>query len=193
MVKNNSKGAANTAPAFNLRPINANDVFLMAKIIRNIGISDFLNSFDTNTIQALAYKSPTKMEGGEVVPLPRKEWTDGQRAAELAALEVIGNLDVKVVDVLLSHLPECKGSLFQLLAESTGTSIDEIQNMGAIEFIDLLDRYIGREEFSDFFTAAARLMGSSRGLNISMQSTDATQTQKKRSTKHSISDTSTNS
>ena len=78
--------------------------------------------------------------------------------------------NIRAVIAARKRYPECEKAIFTLLANCTGTTVEEIRNMDAVSFIDLLDQYVSREEFGDFFMRAWKLLSRSGNTNLQISS-----------------------
>ena len=165
-------GAERSAP-FVLGPMRAADVFQLVRILRVMGFNQIGNLLDPKKRRDLSYKKPQmRGEGGTLVDLPRDQWTEAMVAAETKYQLAMSSLLMDVIDMILDHIanPECEKAIFTLLANCTGATVEEIRNMDAVSFIDLLDQYVSREEFGDFFMRAWKLLSRSGNTNSQISS-----------------------
>lgn len=159
----NQAGAAEqAAPAFNLKPITAEDAFVLMKIINKIGINNVSKSIDPETLKRLAWKRPQKQEisknGTPVTKdLPVEEWTDQQIKAETEYEIAMGQLSVAATMTVVENFPSCEKEIYQLLAKSMDEEESDVRGMNGAEFMALLQEYTGRQEFADFFTGYLKL------------------------------------
>lgn len=128
---------------YTFRLLGAPDIFLMAKIISKIGINEFKACFETDGIKNLI-----------------------QNAA-LDAKEKDGNSDIisigagvflEIANVILCNLPKCEAEIYQILAQTSNLTIDEIKAPGnAAMFLEMVIDFIKKEEFRDFIKVVSRL------------------------------------
>lgn len=127
--------------AYTLREMTADDVFPMFKIISGIGLKEFkaaLKSDDAKAaIAAIAASKPDEKV---------------QNAADIGI-----TIAVNIADVIFSNLPKCKDDIYKLLSGLSGMSMKEIAALPMAEFMNMVVDTIKKEEFKDFFRAAARL------------------------------------
>ena len=176
MEQMNNTGAEKSAP-FVLGPMKASDVFQMVRILRVLGFNEIGKLLDPKKRKDLAFKKPqTRGNGGGLVDLPRDKWTEAMIAAETRYQVAMSSLLMEVIGMILDHItdPECEKAIFTLLASCTGATVEEIRNMDAVCFIDLLDQYVSREEFSDFFMRAWKLLSRSGNTGSQISSSVAT-------------------
>jgi hypothetical protein len=167
-----SKNAGGNTPAYSLRAITTTDVFQMVRILRKLDIKSIFGNMDKNLLAAAEFKPPMKMEDGKPVPLPFEDWTEAQIEMQMKSEIATQQLGSYFLGALIDQIPSCEQEICKLLADSIGQDIDVIKTMSGVEFILLLQRYIDRDEFKGFFTAAWRLLGKmdSRSVSSSMQS-----------------------
>lgn len=123
--------------AYTLREMTAEDVFPMFKIISGIGLKEFKGCFEADSVKA-AIKG-------------------GAEEEEPDAAEVGFTIALGIADVLFSNLPKCKNDIYKLLSGLSGMSTKEIAALPMAVFMNMVVDTIKKEEFADFFQAAARL------------------------------------
>ena len=64
---------------------------------------------------------------------------------------------VNIADVIFSNLPKCKADIYKLLSGLSGMSAKDIAALPMPVFMNMVVDTIKKEEFKDFFWAAARL------------------------------------
>lgn len=123
--------------AYTLREMTAEDVFPMFKIISGIGLKEFKGCFEADSVKAA-------IKGG----------AEGEKpdAAEVGFTIALG-----IADVLFANLPKCKNDIYKLLSGLSGMSTKEIAALPMAVFMNMVVDTIKKEEFADFFQAAARL------------------------------------
>lgn len=152
-------GAEQSAPEFVLRDLKAMDVWQFVRILTKLDLKNFKNAIDPKVIRAAEWKPPMMMnEQGEEVPLPREKWTDRQIDAELQAELANDELLWSILGMVMEHIGSCEYDVNRLLAMGTGKTVEEIQNMDAGLYMELIAAYISREGFRDFFTQAWNLL-----------------------------------
>ena len=127
--------------AYTLREMTADDVFPMVKIISGIGLKEFKTAFEAEDVKAAI----AAMTGGKA---------EGEKP-DAAAIGI--TIAVNIADVIFSNLPKCKGDIYKLLSGLSGMSAKDIAALPMPVFMDMVVDTIKKEEFRDFFGAAARL------------------------------------
>lgn len=172
----NENGAEKSAP-FILHEIKAPEVFQMVRILKLLGFGEISGLADNRTRQALSYKAPMmQVKGGGTEPLPRDQWTEAQIEAETKYQVALSGILIKVIGLIIERIgnPELETAVYTLLALGTGAEVKQIRALDAVDFIDLLDRYVSREGFSDFFTRAWKLFARSENQSSQISSIAAT-------------------
>lgn len=127
----------NEEKAYTLREMTAEDVFPMFKIISGIGLKEFKGCFEADSVKAA-------VKGG----------ADGEKPN---ATEVGFTIVLSIADVVFANLPKCKNDIYKLLSGLSGMSTKEIAALPVAVFMNMVVDTIKKEEFADFFRAAARL------------------------------------
>ena len=122
---------------YEIRPLNARDIFPMTKIIRKIGLKEFGKCFEPED---------TFSENGE-----EKSTED---LAEIVGVSVV----LKVVDIILEHLPDAGEEVFAFIAGLIGRTKDEVAMLPMDVFFELVVDVFKRKEFVGFMKAVSRLV-----------------------------------
>ena len=117
-----------------LRDLEAEDLFLMTKIIGAIGINEFKGCFQSDAVKRA-------IEGGDGVSF------------KTVGFEVF----FEAANVITKNLHLCKEDLYTLLADLSGMKVDQIRKLKAVKFIRMLKELVKKEEFKDFFMEASEL------------------------------------
>lgn len=141
-----------------LRELKAADVWQLVRILGKLRIKEFAKTIDKKDIEALDYKKPMMRVNGKEVPLPKEKYTEAQIEAETRAEIVWDKLMMDVIGFLIENMGNCEYDVNKLLAMGTGSTTEEISAMDAIEYIELIEQYIYREGFYDFFMRAWKLL-----------------------------------
>lgn len=128
----------NTAKAYELRTLCAEDVFPMFKIISKIGIKEFKSCFESEDVKE-AIKSATNGENQN-------------------DLEVIGiGVALEIASVIMANIPQAKEDIYLFLAQVSGMSKDDIRNLPISTFTEMIIDVVKKEEFKDFFGVVSKL------------------------------------
>lgn len=129
---------------YTIRPLNARDIFPMTKIIRKIGLKDFGKCFEPEEINAIV-ETFSEENGTE------KNVND---LAEVVGVSVV----LKIVDIILEHLPEAGEEVFAFVGGLIGKTKDDVATLPMDVFFDLIVAVFKRKEFVGFMKAVSRLV-----------------------------------
>lgn len=128
---------------YKFRLLGAPDIFLMAKIIKKIGIKEFKACFESDGIKSLIQNAimDAKNEG---------------RDSDIMSVGI--GVALELADVILGNLPKCEDDIYQILSQTSNLSVEEIKAPGnAAMFLEMVIDFIKKEEFRDFIKVASRL------------------------------------
>jgi len=155
----NTNDAGAIAPAFVLRDLKSSDVWQLVRVLRKFNLAEAVKLIDRDTLKKSRFEMPTKMVDGEIVPMPKDEWTPAQRKAFGAAQAANDELVWQVLDIVINNISGCEDEVNKLLAMGIDKDINYIKNMDAGDYLNLIVQYVTREGFSDFFMQAQNLLG----------------------------------
>lgn len=121
---------------FNLRKLNAKDIFSVSRIIGKIGVSNFKRCFSSDEVKQLV---------GTMTEEDKKDEKKVSAVGIAAAIEI--------ADVLFTHLPDCERELYSFLSSVSGVKAEELPMS---DFLELIIEVIKKPEFKDFFKVALR-------------------------------------
>lgn len=133
-----------------MRELKGDDLFTLLSIVGKLDIKDeFIKMFEnnSNTDKVVAMdkqkKEPTKAEKAKQ-----------EAEAEKRGMEVMANLLQKV----LVNIGTIKKDINSLLADLTGQTVKDIQNLGLKEYTALVMAFFKKPELADFFSSIASLL-----------------------------------
>ena len=124
---------------YTLRPLKADDLFTMLRILHKIGLEELRKCFD----------------GEEVRQAITADGKDEDSAAAAAGMQIMTG----VASLVAERLPECRMELYQFLASLSGMKEKEIAELPMATFAGMLMDTLRKEEFADFFTQLFRSRG----------------------------------
>lgn len=127
------------AKAFELRNLEADDMFPMFQIISKIGIKEFKSCFESDAVKAAV----TNIANGK----------DGN--TDVAAVGMMIGLDI--AGILLANIGRAKEDIYCLLANLSGMTRDQIAKLPMLTFTEMVIAVVKKEEFKDFFQAVTKL------------------------------------
>ena len=138
---NTIEQAPEKVPVYTFRKLGAPDVFLMFKILSKIGINEFTDCLDKDSVKKLL----AKLTGN----------TDGENVT-IAGISVT----LEVANVILGNLPKCEQEIYQMLANVSNLTVKEIKALNMITFMEMVIDFVKKEEFRDFIQVVSRLFKS---------------------------------
>ena len=119
---------------YEFRKLVATDIFTMTKIISAIGVHKFSNCFKSEEVKKLI--------------------SDTDKNSMLVGAGVF----LEVAQVILEGLDKCEANVYKLLADTSNLSVDDIKNLEAVTFFEMIIDFCKKEEFMGFFSAASKLL-----------------------------------
>ena len=124
---------------FELRKLQASDLFALAKIIKGIGLSKIKDAIDVNAI-VTAKKSET-----------------AENAAETATRLGV-DIVTSVLGVIVENLENIENDVYRFAGSVANMKPADVAKMDMGDFMDVLITTIQKEEFKDFFKRASKLI-----------------------------------
>lgn len=121
---------------FELRPLEASDIFMMTSIISKVGVKRIANCFKLS-------EEEKTMNDGE------------QNAKENDIGEIVF---FNIADLVLERLEYCQDAICRLLSALSGMKEAEIKKMNPVVYLEMFMTVIKSPEFADFFTQAYELL-----------------------------------
>lgn len=118
-----------TEKAYTLRNLEAKDVFIVSKILSQIGLKEFKEAFDL------------------------KLFSSEEKDIEAVGMAVFFDMS----QVLLGNLPKCENDIYSFLASLSDIEVKEIESLPMNTFIEMLVDVFRKEEFTDFFNLVSKL------------------------------------
>lgn len=118
-----------TEKAYTLRNLEAKDVFIVSKILSQIGLKEFKEAFDLKLFSA------------------------EEKDIEAVGMAVFFDMS----QVLLGNLPKCENDIYSFLASLSDIEVKEIESLPMNTFIEMVIDVFRKEEFTDFFKLVSKL------------------------------------
>lgn len=125
-----------TNKKYELRKLNASDIFPMSRIIGKIGIDEFGKCFESAAVQQII-----------------KNGTGKESIQDAAGIQVV----LEIANIIISNLGNVEKEIFQFLSNISGLSLNEVKNLEMAEFAVMLIDVVKKEEFMDFFKVVSKL------------------------------------
>ena len=122
-----------------LRNLQASDLFGMVRILKGIGLSRIKSAIDFDKIKE-AIKNMTEENSAEITTQ--------------VGTEVI----LSVIEVIIENLPEVETEIYKFVGGVANMKPADVAKLDASDFVDLLLDIFKKEEFTDFFKRASKLI-----------------------------------
>ena len=124
---------------YNMRNLQATDIFSVVKILNGIGLKNIKESIDFEEINKI-----------------RKGMTEDN--ADAVTSQVGVNVVMSIATVILENLPNVESDLYNFIGSVIDMKAKDVAKMDMGDFMDLLITIIQKEEFKDFFKRASKLI-----------------------------------
>ena len=124
---------------YNMRNLQATDIFSVVKILNGIGLKNIKESIDFEEINKI-----------------RKGMTEDN--ADAVTSQVGVNVVMSIATVILENLPKVENDLYNFIGSVIDMKAKDIAKMDMGDFMDVLIAIIQKEEFKDFFKRASKLI-----------------------------------
>ena len=128
---------------YTLGKFKATDVFTMATLLSKIGLGKIADGLGKENILKLIGDAR------------------GKKKEDVATLTGM-QLFLQVAEIILANLDSCETEMFKLLSSVTGASIDELKELDADVFVELIIEVVQMQQFKDFFKRASRLLNTAK-------------------------------
>lgn len=124
---------------YELRTLEAKDIFPMVNLIKTFGIENFKKCFNTvNTQEAIDENGDVNME-------------------KLSAIVGL-HIAFDVLSVIVENLGKCENEVFKFLGSISNLEIDEIKKLPMDIFAQMIVDVLQKEEFAGFFKVVLKLL-----------------------------------
>lgn len=124
---------------YNMRNLQATDIFSVVKILNGIGLKNIKEAINLDEINNL-----------------RKGMTEDNADAIISQVGV--NVVMSIATVILENLPKVENDLYTFVGSVINLKAKDVAKMDMGEFMDVLITIIQKEEFKDFFKRASKLI-----------------------------------
>lgn len=125
---------------YTLRKFKTDDIFIVVQILKKIGIKEIKNVINPDVIKAA------------VSQIKGEEETVSDANIEKLGFDII----MDVVAVVLDNLEYCRQPIYQLLANLSGKTAEQIADLDAAIFFAMVMDIFKMDNFKDFFKVALR-------------------------------------
>ena len=122
-----------------LRNLQASDLFGMVRILNGIGLSKIKSAVDFDKIKEA-----------------RKSMTD-ENANEIAS-QVGTDIVLSIVELIVENLPDVESDVYKFIGGVANMKPADVAKLDINVFMDLILDIFKKEEFTDFFKRASKLI-----------------------------------
>ena len=126
---------------YTLGKFKSTDVFTMATMLSKIGLGQVADGFGRENIMQILSESK------------------GKKKEEVTAFTGM-QMTLQIAEIILSNLNKCEAEIFKLLSSVTGASVEELRDLDAEVFAELVIDVVTMQQFKDFFKVASRLLNT---------------------------------
>lgn len=123
---------------YELRELQSKDIFPMFKVISKIGINEFKQCFESDSMKALV-----------------DSMKDEEGKADASSVGIAIMFDV--ASVVIAHIPECEADIYQLLSQLSGMKKEEIASLPMADFASMIIDVFKQDGFMDFIQVVSKL------------------------------------
>ena len=150
----------NIDKTYELRGLEADDLFIMVNIISKIGIKEFKGCFESDEVKA-AIKTMFEQKKNADDGSEKAEADDGSEKAEAdddSFVSVGISVALDIAAILMANIGKCKNDIYALLANLSGMKEKEIAKLPIKTFTGMIYDLVKKEEFADFFQDAVKFL-----------------------------------
>lgn len=137
----------NIDKTYELRNLEADDLFIMINIVNKIGIKEFKACFESDEVKTAVLNMAKKADEN-----------GGAEAGEGSDVVSVGiSVALDIASILLANIGKCKNDIYALLANLSGMKAGDIAKIPAKTFTSMVVDLVKKEEFADFFQDAVKL------------------------------------
>lgn len=133
---------------YTLRKLSAEDVFPMLTIVKKIGLKEFSDLLNKETLESVVDLFLKDTETEE---------SDGNENTMVAIGLSILPAAMDIVDVVLGNIVKIENDLYKFLEQISNLSVDEIKKLDMADFFEMIVDVVKKEEFKDFFSVVSKL------------------------------------
>lgn len=130
---------------YTLRKLEAQDMFVMFRIISAIGINEFKLIFEAEGLKDIFNKLMSGAGKAEVMK-------DGEGLIATGASVVLD-----FAQIIFTNISKCEREVYQLLSNLSGMKVEKIRTLGAAVFAEMVIDVIKKGEFRDFIQVVSGL------------------------------------
>ena len=129
--------AAETETKYQLRDLEARDVFAMSKIINGIGIAEFKTVFNRDKIAGIVGGSENK----------------GDELLQEVGIDVF----LDIAGIIMKNISKCDKDLYKFIASLADIQPQQVEHMPMNDFFEVIIEIVQKREFADFMQVVSKL------------------------------------
>ena len=121
---------------YELRQLQASDVFIMARILHSIGIDEFKHVFNADFVNAAVQNSEGEAE-----------------------ITVAVGLDIffEIAGIVMGNMEKCEKDVYSFLGSLSGMESKDIESLPMDTFVEMIIDVVQKDEFKDFMKVVSKL------------------------------------
>lgn len=129
---------------YTFRRLKPDDIFLVINIVSKIGLKEFKDTLQDDTLGKL------------IGNLTKKDENESEELNLSTVYTVGGAVLLPMADIVLGNLHKCKGDIYQLLANLTGKTYEEIADLDGVVFFEMVMDFFKKPELADFWKVVSK-------------------------------------
>lgn len=135
----------NIDKTYELRDLQADDLFVLVSIVSKIGIKEFKACFASDDVKAAVMSMAKKDENEEAA----------DNSNDITSVGISVALDI--ASLLMANIGRCKSDIYALLSNLSGMKAADIAKLPVMTFTSMVVDLVKKKEFADFFQEAVKL------------------------------------
>lgn len=135
----------NIDKTYELRNLQADDLFVLVSIVSKIGIKEFKACFASDDVKDAVMSMAKKDKKGEAA----------DNSNDLTSVGISVALDI--ASILMANIGKCKNDIYALLSNLSGMKAADIAKLPVMTFTSMVVDLVKKKEFADFFQEAVKL------------------------------------
>lgn len=137
----------NIDKTYELRELQADDLFVVINIVRKIGINEFEACFQSEEVKAAILNMVKHTDEGA-----------DESTNDSAVVSIGVSVALNIASILLANIGKCKDDIYALLANLSGLKVKDIAKLPAKTFMCMVTDLVKKKEFADFFQEATEFL-----------------------------------
>ena len=127
---------------FELRKLKSDDLFLLTKLLKKLGLKEIKEQLD-----------PIKL--GKLATLMQSENKNVNKENLIQQIGISVMMDIG--QVVICNLDQCKSEINNILSSVSGMTEEEIEDLDFVPYCEMIVAFCKKEEFPDFIKVVSKL------------------------------------